>query len=180
MGDGAADSSSTTPQLGANCGDDRIRRIDVGMSFGVLNADPQVLEIDGQEVKCSRRPMYAASPTVAGFKRLAQRQSFFVNLLHVTQASAAIALSLRRPYRAPRVSVIHRLRGLVVFVILSQRQALELRARLHLRRVDQIGVILLSRTDSFGTSTVLPSFSPNARSILWTLSPFHRSASGGS
>ena len=36
-----------------NCSvhDSRPRRIDVGMSFGVVGADPQVLEIDGDEVR---------------------------------------------------------------------------------------------------------------------------------
>jgi len=42
-----------TPQLGgANCECcGKIWRIDVGMSFGVLGADPQVLEIDGEDVR---------------------------------------------------------------------------------------------------------------------------------
>ncbi len=42
-----------TPQLGgANCEcNGQIWRIDVGMSFGVLGAEPQVLEIDGDEVR---------------------------------------------------------------------------------------------------------------------------------
>ena len=42
-----------TPQLGgANCEcDGKIWRIDVGMSFGVLGAEPQVLEIDGGDVR---------------------------------------------------------------------------------------------------------------------------------
>lgn len=42
-----------TPQIGgANCEcSGKIWRIDVGMSFGVLGADPQVLEINGDEVK---------------------------------------------------------------------------------------------------------------------------------
>ena len=42
-----------TPQLGGcneEC-DGRIWRIDVGMSFGVVGAEPQVLEIDGDEVR---------------------------------------------------------------------------------------------------------------------------------
>ena len=42
-----------TPQIGgANCEcSGKIWRIDVGMSFGVLGADPQVLEINGDDVK---------------------------------------------------------------------------------------------------------------------------------
>jgi hypothetical protein len=31
--------------------DGRIWRIDVGMSFGVVGADPEVLEIDGDDVR---------------------------------------------------------------------------------------------------------------------------------
>ena len=56
-----------TPQLGgANCEcDGRIWRIDVGMSFGVLGADPQVLEIDGQEVRVlTPTNMRETSPTM--------------------------------------------------------------------------------------------------------------------
>ena len=56
-----------TPQLGgANCEcDGRIWRIDVGMSFGVLGADPQVLEIDGQEVRVlTPTSMRQTSPTM--------------------------------------------------------------------------------------------------------------------
>lgn len=42
-----------TPQLGGCNGecDGRIWRIDVGMSFGVVGADPEVLEIDGDTVR---------------------------------------------------------------------------------------------------------------------------------
>jgi hypothetical protein len=42
-----------TPQLGGCNGecDGRIWRIDVGMSFGVVGADPEVLEIEGDTVK---------------------------------------------------------------------------------------------------------------------------------
>jgi len=41
-----------TPQLGGCNGecDGRIWRVDVGMSFGVVGADPEVLEIDGEKV----------------------------------------------------------------------------------------------------------------------------------
>ena len=46
-----------TPQMqGANCEcDGKIWRVDVGMSFGVLGANPQVLEIIGDEVKILTR-----------------------------------------------------------------------------------------------------------------------------
>ena len=42
-----------TPQLGGCNGecDGRIWRIDVGMSFGVVGADPEVIEIDGETVR---------------------------------------------------------------------------------------------------------------------------------
>ena len=30
-----------------------VSEIDVGMSFGVVGADPEVLEIDGDEIRCS-------------------------------------------------------------------------------------------------------------------------------
>jgi hypothetical protein len=42
-----------TPQLGGCNGecDGRIWRVDVGMSFGVVGADPEVLEIQGDTVK---------------------------------------------------------------------------------------------------------------------------------
>jgi hypothetical protein len=54
-----------TPQLGgcnAEC-DGRIWRIDVGMSFGVVGADPEVIEIVGDEVRVltSRVPAGAGS-----------------------------------------------------------------------------------------------------------------------
>jgi hypothetical protein len=49
-----------TPQLGGCNGecDGQIWRIDVGMSFGVVGADPEVLEIDGEQVTVltSRKP----------------------------------------------------------------------------------------------------------------------------
>ena len=46
-----------TPQMqGANCEcDGKIWRVDVGMSFGVLGANPQVLEIIGDEVNILTR-----------------------------------------------------------------------------------------------------------------------------
>ena len=54
-----------TPQLGGCNGecDGRIWRIDVGMSFGVVGADPEVIEIDGDEVRVlnSRVPAKQAS-----------------------------------------------------------------------------------------------------------------------
>jgi hypothetical protein len=39
------------PALRAGECDGRIWRIDVGMSFGVVGADPEVLEIDGDDVR---------------------------------------------------------------------------------------------------------------------------------
>ena len=54
-----------TPQLGGCNGecDGRIWRIDVGMSFGVVGADPEVIEIDGETVRVlnSRVPAKTAS-----------------------------------------------------------------------------------------------------------------------
>ena len=50
-----------TPQLaGCNCVcDGKVWRIDVGLSRGVLGAGPQVLEIDGDDVRVLQMPASA-------------------------------------------------------------------------------------------------------------------------
>ena len=54
-----------TPQLGGCNGecDGRIWRIDVGMSFGVVGADPEVLEIDGDEIRVLDARVHAGRAT---------------------------------------------------------------------------------------------------------------------
>ena len=54
-----------TPQLGGCNGecDGRIWRIDVGMSFGVVCADPEVLEIDGDEIRVLDARVHAGRAT---------------------------------------------------------------------------------------------------------------------